>query len=646
MKPILLFLFLSVISFNEARAQLKMLTPASDIRQSQYIVFEYPKISEKDTVEANFAFFSGDQDISFKEIKLTLVGNKYIGTFLLPENTTAFSILIKRNSIIDNNHGVGYVFAISSNKKNFSPFLQYARFYNSRGFAAYNFLGIKEDKSKSLDVYRKCFLSEPNLKNIFIKDYLTALYTFEPNSPEFNTLFLKTFNKFKAEKRPEEDLISLMNIYLSSLSEKQYKSSYDSLYHVIAENYPTGYNAACEKAVKLDRVKNIDSVERVFSTFKKDFDGANFHTYPLNYYYDNLVMKIAGKYSSDYKKILKFYNEMSDVIGQTLYISTLADDLSQYNNMVDQADSLIRIAIAKGDSLIAYHEPIGMNKSDWGQYYQKNFLSNFYITYAKILLLKNENILALKAFRTFEDLSGNDLKNVSANSVCLKILNANRMFNEVLEQGERFILLDASSKQIVNEMGNAYKQLFQAVDTVAYKNSLIDKMKNIKYDKVKVSVVDLPSHNFILTDLAGRKIELAKLKDKIIVLDFWATWCGPCKISFPGMQRAVYRYLNDKEVVFLFVNTWENNGDIEYRKKVLGKFIRDNQYAFQVLLDEKSMIDDHYKVVSDYGVSGIPTKLVIDRKGRIRFKTVGIHSTDEETVDEISTMIEILKEEY
>ena len=150
------------------------------------------------------------------------------------------------------------------------------------------------------------------------------------------------------------------------------------------------------------------------------------------------------------------------------------------------------------------------------------------------------------------------------------------------------------------------------------------------------------SVGFSLKNLEGNEVSLASLKGKVVVLDFWATWCGPCIASFPGMQKAVNKYKNNDKVAFLFVDTWESQETIDQRKKEVSDFIAKNKYNFNVLYDEKVKDDpSNYVVVNDYKVSGIPTKFIIDKNGKIRFKSVGFGGGEDGLVDEISAMIEL-----
>ncbi|HMN95144.1 MAG TPA: TlpA disulfide reductase family protein [Phycisphaerales bacterium] len=118
---------------------------------------------------------------------------------------------------------------------------------------------------------------------------------------------------------------------------------------------------------------------------------------------------------------------------------------------------------------------------------------------------------------------------------------------------------------------------------------------------------------FELKDNNGETVTLASLKGEVVVLDLWATWCGPCRRGLPLLNDFAKWVAEEKKPVrVLAMNVWErNDGDEAARKEQALKFWDDQKFVFPTLLD----LDD--KVVAQYGPNGIPTTYIIDRGGKV-----------------------------
>lgn len=128
-----------------------------------------------------------------------------------------------------------------------------------------------------------------------------------------------------------------------------------------------------------------------------------------------------------------------------------------------------------------------------------------------------------------------------------------------------------------------------------------------------------PAPEITLKDLQGQEIRLSDLRGKIVLLNFWATWCKPCKDEMPAMQ-ASYDKLRDQGLVVLAVN------ELEDTEKVI-EHVRKHGHTFPVVMDH----DNH--VANRYGVLGLPASFMVDRQGIVREKVFGSLLTEERIAD-------------
>jgi peroxiredoxin len=122
------------------------------------------------------------------------------------------------------------------------------------------------------------------------------------------------------------------------------------------------------------------------------------------------------------------------------------------------------------------------------------------------------------------------------------------------------------------------------------------------------------SIDFTLSDLSGKKVSLSSYKGKLVFLNFWATWCPPCRSEMPSMER-LYQKLKGKGLVILAV-------DLQEDAKSVQKFVDEHKLTFPVLLDSDG------KVGGSYGARSIPTTYIIGRDGNALGGTIGAKEWD------------------
>ncbi len=111
--------------------------------------------------------------------------------------------------------------------------------------------------------------------------------------------------------------------------------------------------------------------------------------------------------------------------------------------------------------------------------------------------------------------------------------------------------------------------------------------------------------NFELKTLDGREVSLNSLRGKVVFLNVWATWCGPCREEMPSMESLYDDLKGNKNFVMLAVSQDRKGRD------AVAQYVAKNGYHFEVLLDPDNEVGE------SYNVAGVPETFIIDRKGRI-----------------------------
>lgn len=123
--------------------------------------------------------------------------------------------------------------------------------------------------------------------------------------------------------------------------------------------------------------------------------------------------------------------------------------------------------------------------------------------------------------------------------------------------------------------------------------------------------------DFELKTLSGDSMSLSSVKGKKVIINFWATWCPPCRSEMPDMQKIQDEHKDD--VVVLAVNLTNSESSVDTVKS----FVDELELTFPVLLDEKGKINNQFEVLS------YPTSYFVDENGVIQTKFVGALSYDQ-----------------
>lgn len=116
--------------------------------------------------------------------------------------------------------------------------------------------------------------------------------------------------------------------------------------------------------------------------------------------------------------------------------------------------------------------------------------------------------------------------------------------------------------------------------------------------------------DFSLENMQGERVSLSQLRGKVVIVNFWATWCPPCRSEMPSME-VLHQTFKDDGLVLLAINV-EQGG-----RQAVAKFLQESPYSFPILLDEQR------EVQNLYGVFQFPESFIIDRNGVVVKKVIG-----------------------
>lgn len=196
------------------------------------------------------------------------------------------------------------------------------------------------------------------------------------------------------------------------------------------------------------------------------------------------------------------------------------------------------------------------------------------------------------------------------------VLEADKRPEEAMEY---FAQAYAQSQHYLKESGNNFERLY----SVVFKNpkgieTYLSKLEKKYQSESEVGVgiergteINKPAPEFELVRLNGAKLSLSSLKGKLIIMNFWATYCGPCIKELPHLQELYDKIKDEGNTIIITINCDKNPAFAE-------PFVRKNNYTFPVLYADSDLREN-------YGVRGIPTTFIIDATGEIKLRMVGFN---------------------
>ena len=560
------------------------------------------------------------------EYTLNKMGDQYVAVVPTNSNTLAMCYALKSGESWANNNGEGFMVNMYNAKGKVLPesYAAEALLYRDLGY----YTNLNRSAARALSLLEKGIAADPSLERKYLPSYVNATLAAKRGDEGKNAVALILDKVVGDSKAAEADLLVVANAYQRLGMADQANGIREKL----RSNFSNGLQIKEDQKKALGAEPELPKREEMLTVFSNKFPPANAdEEMEMQYLWMDLCQAYAQE--ENWTRCENVARRLT-IPMRAMFYNSIAWNLAEKKEHLDKAREWAMTATELTRQEL---ESPSVPKSDlqtnsaWKDMRRSNYAS-YADTYAFTLF---QSDMAKKALETQKiAMEYSNRENAEINERYTQYMEANKT-PELVPELEIFL----AKGEATSAMKDQFLRIYGAEHG---KEKALDRMDALhkealahEREKLKSGMMNLPASSWSMSNLEGKTVSMESLKGKVVVVDFWATWCGPCKASFPAMQTAVDKFKDDPNVAFVFVNTWERADD---KTKNAADFIKSKGYRFNVLIDQ----DD--KVVGSYGVSGIPTKFVLDGQGNVRFKSVGFSGNDDQLVDELSIMIDLAKQ--
>lgn len=579
--------------------------------------------SMSDVKEVYMKVFQYSRGIDLAEEKLMKSdGNYFESSFIVNDTSYGAVIVFDIDGTIDANSKSGYrINFYKGDRIKTGSEAGYALALSDWGYYA----DLEEDRKKALEIMKKEIESDSGVMPIFIDKYIELINVNAESDSLAKLQVLSVLDEYEKDINNTETELNTFAYWYSTYSDMR------------MEKYVTLLKEKFPKALYF---QNIDAGQAVSTPdldesamFIQQFE----QKYPNSPYIAELYKRLIYNYnrSGRYAMAYDYLKKKVDIVGLDWYYR-IGAALIESPEDAGLANIVLEAAIKKADEEMknpSMEKPKQFSERKWKNEIEYNTgLIHFLI--GKFNNMNGKTDKALEDVKMAYQLTkGENSSIIDTYSSYLMSYEGNKYYAEAKELFENLTKENKNNEKTKEYLQKIYEsEKGNLTGFEEYYSKLIFAGEEKLISKLKSEMIKEEAPDFKLLNLDEKEVSKVSLKGKIVIVDFWATWCGPCLSSFPGMQKAVNELQNDN-VQFIFINSWEN---VENKKENAMKFISDNKYTFNVLLDEKN------EVIKSFGVTGIPTKFIIDKEGFIRFKAVGFMGNTDQIKSEIAAMIKLI----